>query len=403
MEIRRHSLLFASMVAFAIVALPITTHGQTAADPEIIVIGEVQGAANTVAAFLEHLDLIDSEQHCSGGDTILIQTGDLIDDGEHVRAALDLFMGLQEEAAAAGGRVIVLMGNHEALNILGELRGVNPMAYQSFAGPDSENRQRQVWEEWSAWRTQQAEAVGEAFEADTEAELKWFAAHPSGWVEYVESMGPDGVYGAWLRSLPVAVEINNVLFVHGGVHQEIEDREVASINRRVVDEIKSFDGHKAFMVAEGLCLPSSSAGEMVNVINQEAAYLNSLDDSERTPSNPRVARLLEIYDLSQWKSWSMLDSKGPLCFRGAARWPEEDHGPEMAAILEAFDVERMVTGQSDGRNRLIQARFDDRVLLTSIDMTDDPEGRGGDPAALEIVGGDYFVVTMHGRDLLIDN
>jgi len=75
----------------------------------------------------------------------------------------------------------------------------------------------------------------------------------------------------------------------------------------------------------------------------------------------------------------------------------------MAAILEAFDVERMVTGQSDGRNRLIQARFDDRVLLTSIDMTDDPEGRGGDPAALEIVGGDYYVVTMGGRELLIEN
>ncbi len=312
-------------------------------------------------------------------------------------------MGLQEEAAAAGGQVIVLMGNHEALNILGARRDVNPMAYQSVAGPDSENRQRQVWEEWSASRTQQAEAVGEAFEADSAAELKWFAAHPPGWVEYIESMGPDGVYGAWLRSLPVAVEINDVLFVHGGVHQEIEDREVASINRRAVEEIKSFDGHKAFMVAEGLCLPTSSAGEMVDVINQEAAYLNSLDDSERTPSNPRVARLLEIYDLSQWKSWSVLDSKGPLCFRGAARWPEEEHGQEIAAILEEFDVERMVTGQSDGRNRLIQARFDDRVLLTSIDMTDDPEGRGGDPAALEIVGGDYFVVTMHGRELLIEN
>ncbi len=83
MKIRRNYLLLVSMVAFAIAALPITTHGQTAADPEIIVIGEVQGAANTVAAFLEHLDLIDSEHHWSGGDTILIQTGDLIDDGEH--------------------------------------------------------------------------------------------------------------------------------------------------------------------------------------------------------------------------------------------------------------------------------------------------------------------------------
>jgi hypothetical protein len=402
MEIRG-SLVLVSMVALAIAALPINLHGQEALDREIIVLGEVQGAANTVAAFLEHLDLIDSEHHWVGGDTILVQTGDLIDDGEHVRAALDLFMRLQEEAAAAGGEVIVLMGNHEALNILGELLGVHPMAYQSFAGPDSEQRRRQVWEAWSTWRTQRAKAVGETFEAEGEAEAQWYAAHPPGWVEYVESMGPDGVYGAWLRSLPVAVEINDVLFIHGGVNQEIEDREVASMNRRAAEEIQRFDEHKAVMVAEGLCLPTSSAGEMVNVINQEASFLNSLDDSERTTSNPRVALLLQVHDLSQWRSWSVLDGKGPLCFRGAARWPEEDHGAEVTAILEEFDVERMVTGQSDGRNRLIQARFDNRVLLTSIDMTDDPEGRGGDPAALEIADGDYFVVTRGGRTLLIDN
>lgn len=400
---RQKFLLFVAVVAIAIVTPSSPTQGQEAADQQIIVIGEVQGAANTVAAFLEHLDLIDSDHHWIGGDTILVQTGDLIDDGVHVRAALDLFMRLQDEAAAEGGKVIVLMGNHEALNILGQLRGVNPAAYQSFSGPDSEQRRRQVWEAWSIWRTQRAEAVGETFEADSEAEAQWYAAHPPGWVEYVESMGPDGVYGAWLRSLPVAVEINDILFIHGGVNQEIEDREVASMNRRAIEEINRFDEHKALMVAEGLCLPTSSAGEMVDVINLEAEFLNSLDDPERTTSNPRVALLLQVYDLSQWKSWSVLDGKGPLCFRGAARWPEQDHGAEVAAILQEFDVERMVTGQSDGRNRLIQARFDNRVLLTSIDMTDDPDGRGGDPAALEIAGDDYFVVTMGGRELLFDN
>jgi hypothetical protein len=216
-------------------------------------------------------------------------------------------------------------------------------------------------------------------------------------------MRPEGVYGAWLRSLPVAVEINDVLFVHGGLHQEIEERNIASINSRAAEEIKRFDDYRAYMAAEGLCLPTSSAGEMVNVINLEAAHLNSLADSERTTSNPRVARLLQVYDLAQWRSWSVLDGRGPLCFRGAARWSEEEHRSEMAAILDSFDVDRMVTGQSDGRNRLIQTRFDNRVLLTSVDMTDDPEGRGGDPAALEIVGGDYYVVTMGSRELLIHN
>lgn len=372
-------------------------------DQEIIVLGEIQSAANTAAAFLEHLGLIDSGQRWTGGNTILIQTGDLIDDGENVRATLDLFMRMQEEAKAAGGQVIVLMGNHEAANIFGELRGVNPAAYQRFAGPTSEDRRRQVFEQWSGWRLRRAEAVGEVFDLNPEVEAQWFESHPPGWVEYMESMAANGVYGAWLRTLPVMVEINDDLFVHGGVHPQIEERKVTAINQRATDEIRRFDAYKERMIAEGLCLPTTPAGAMVDTLNQEAAYLNTLDDSERTMSNPRVALLMEIYDLSNWRSWLVLDGKGPLSFRGAARWPEDQHESEIAAVLDEFDVERMVTGQSDGRNRLIQTRFDNRVLLTSIDMSDDPDGRGGDPAALAIEGGDYFIITMGGKKLLIDN
>ena len=301
MKIRRNSLVVVAVLVLAILVHPEVTTGQAAPDRQIIALGEVQGAANTVAAFLEHLGLINAQHRWTGGNTILIQTGDLIDDGENVRAALDLFIRLQNEAAAAGGRVIVLMGNHEALNILGELRGVNPLAYRSFVEPDSKERQHRAWNEWSTWRSERAAAIGEAFDTGSEAEQAWYAAHPPGWVEYVESMRPEGVYGAWLRSLPVAVEINDVLFVHGGLHQEIEERKIASINNRAAEEIKRFDDYRAYMAAEGLCLPTSSAGEMVNVINLEAAHLNSLADSERTTSNPRVARLLQVYDLAQWR------------------------------------------------------------------------------------------------------
>jgi hypothetical protein len=75
----------------------------------------------------------------------------------------------------------------------------------------------------------------------------------------------------------------------------------------------------------------------------------------------------------------------------------------MASVLDAFEVDRMVTGQSAGRERIIRTRFDNRVLLTSIEMSDDPYIRGGKPAALEIEDGDYFVVTLNSRELLIDN
>jgi len=390
-------------VLLAVASPPAQATDESAPTPHIVVIGEVQGAANTVADFLGHLGLIDAELHWTGGDTILIQTGDLVDDGENVRAALDLFMRLQREATAAGGRVIVLMGNHEALNILGVFRDVNYMAYQSFAGPDSEDRQRQAWEDWLAWRTRRAEALGGSFEADSETEAEWFALHPPGWIEYAESMRPDGVYGGWLRTLPVAIEIDEVLFIHAGINPEMEDMDVASINSRAAQEISSFDEYRDFMVTEGLSQPTSSVREMVNALQEEASFLNNLKASQRTTRNPRAARYLEIEDLGQLGTWSILDQQGPLWFRGAARFPEAELGPQMDAILEACDVERMVTGQSNGKEHHIHARFDNRVLLTSIAMSDDPYAGGGDPAALEIDKGDYFVVTLSGRELLIDN
>jgi len=70
--------------------------------------------------------------------------------------------------------------------------------------------------------------------------------------------------------------------------------------------------------------------------------------------------------------------------------------------MAASGFARMVTGQSDGKEHVIHARFDDRVVLTSVDLSDNPWDGGGKPAALEIVDGGFFVVTMNGREVLIE-
>jgi hypothetical protein len=142
---------------------------------------------------------------------------------------------------------------------------------------------------------------------------------------------------------------------------------------------------------------------MVGVVKDEITYVNSLDASNRTPGNPRVARLLELQDLTKWGSWSLLTDQGPLWFRGASKWDETDRGAEMAEILDTVGCRRLVTGQSDGKEHIIRARFDDRVLLTSVDLADDPWAGGGEPAALDIDNGVYTVVTLTGREVLIKN
>ena len=385
--------------AISIVGIPAPAGAQEA--PHVVVIGEVQGASNTVTSLLKHLQLIDGDAHWSGGASVLVQTGDLMDKGENIRETLDLFMRLQEEAEAAGGRVVVLMGNHEALNVLGELRDVNYMTYQTFANSDSEKRQIEYYEQYVAWRTHRAKATSSTFAADDNFKTEWLAAHPLGWVEYMESMRPEGVYGKWLRTLPVAVVIDDALFVHAGISPDMNGTTVEQMNQQAAEEIATFDAGREFMVAEGLALPLSTAREMVEVVNQEIAFVNNIPERKRTRRNKRVDTGLKIQHLGRWGTWSVLAEDGPLWFCGPAKWNEDEHRDEMAEILDNLGVERLVSGQSDGPEHLIRTRFDDRVVLTSVDMSDDQWAGGGNPAALDIQAGSYSVVTLQGREALI--
>jgi hypothetical protein len=293
------------------------------------------------------------------------------------------------------------MGNHEALNIFGELRYVNYMTYAAFAGPDAEARQKAHYDEMVAWRTDRAAATGSRFTPDGEFSADWFALHPPGWVEYVEAMRPDGVYGRWLRTLPVAVVFGDVLFIHAGISPEMKGIPVEEINTVAAAEISRFDADRERMVAEGMCLPLCSTREMVEVIDGEIGYLNSLDASQRSSDNPRMKRATGLQHLGQWGSWSVLTDTGPLWFKGTWQWDEKRYGGEMKSILRAIGVERMVTGQSDHKEHVIHARFSDRVILTSVDMSDDPWDGGGTPAALEILEDAFVIVSMDGREVLI--
>ncbi len=76
--------------------------------------------------------LIDAAGHWSGGDTVLVQTGDQLDRGDDEQAILDLFVRLETEAEAAGGVVHVLNGNHELMNAAGDFRYVTPGGFEDF-------------------------------------------------------------------------------------------------------------------------------------------------------------------------------------------------------------------------------------------------------------------------------
>ena len=61
-----------------------------------------------------------------------MQTGDQLDRGDQERAILDLFERLRVDARAAGGAFHALLGNHELMNVRGDLRYVTDGGFADF-------------------------------------------------------------------------------------------------------------------------------------------------------------------------------------------------------------------------------------------------------------------------------
>ena len=83
--------------------------------PPIFVMGDVHGHVEVVLGHLRDAGLLDSKDRWTGRDAVLVWIGDLVDRGPDGLGAVDLARRLEAEAAAAGGRSVGLLGNHDLL------------------------------------------------------------------------------------------------------------------------------------------------------------------------------------------------------------------------------------------------------------------------------------------------
>jgi hypothetical protein len=106
----------------------------------VYVIGDVHGQLEKLRALLHGAELIDKTETWSGGDNTLWLIGDLVDRGPDGIGAVELLMRLQQRAAEVGGRVQVLIGNHDVLLLAAHRFGTRPI-------PGSEKTCRDYWQE----------------------------------------------------------------------------------------------------------------------------------------------------------------------------------------------------------------------------------------------------------------
>jgi hypothetical protein len=299
---------------------------------------------------------------------------------------LDLLMRLEQEAAAVGGQVIVLLGNHDGMNLVGFFRDVNPEIYAQFVDKQSEKRRKAAYKSFKKYWRAKAEEILNAPVAEVPDDVKeqWMAAIPPGWLEYKEALGPEAHYGSWLHQRPVVMVINGVLFVHGGVGPDLAGLSVAEINAKVASELETYHRLREAMIADGLVPTTAELASLMNV------YL------EMDPPDPRYAELADA------ENWLVFSEGGPLWFRGAARWEEETDLEEMIGLLSGVGAQRMVGGhtvQDEGR---IEVRFDGRVFLIDTGMLSSVY-TGGRPSALVIEDGAFTAIYTDGTaEVLVD-
>ena len=232
-RLHRLSFLLALIAVIALVAVryaPIQPDSFSGVE-RIVAIGDVHGGYDEFVAILQAADVIDSGNRWSGGKTHLVQTGDLLDRGAGSRKVMDLVMRLEAQAREAGGRVHALIGNHEVMNLTGDLRYVSPAEYAAFATARSADvRDR-------SYATLADPARGD----DLAYRQKWDKAHPLGWFEHRQAFGPAERYGRWIRRHNTVVKINDYLFLHGGIGPLLATSSVREINDRVRAEIRQSD------------------------------------------------------------------------------------------------------------------------------------------------------------------
>src|SRR6056297_2910734 len=103
----------------------------------IVAIGDLHGDWEGYIKTLRAAALVDERGRWKGGDTHLVQTGDIPDRGPDTRRIIEHMAKLARQARRDGGRVHNLIGNHEAMNVYGDLRYVTEEEFEAFATPRS--------------------------------------------------------------------------------------------------------------------------------------------------------------------------------------------------------------------------------------------------------------------------
>ncbi|MBA3396597.1 MAG: metallophosphoesterase [Deltaproteobacteria bacterium] len=152
----------------------------------LVAIGDLHGDLAATRSALRAAGAIDERDRWIGGELVVVQTGDQLDRGDDEQAILDLIFALETQASAAGGAMIMLLGNHELMNAAGDFRYVTPGAVRDFDDAPGLDRSK-------------------------------YPGAPEAVQGRIAALGPGGVYAKQLARHDVITIVGDTVFSHAGV------------------------------------------------------------------------------------------------------------------------------------------------------------------------------------------
>lgn len=156
---------------------------------KILALSDIEGEFEAFRSLLIANKVIDRNYNWTFGKGHLVICGDLFDRGEDVPAVIWLLYKLEEDAIAKGGYVHTILGNHDIMNLSGDLRYVKPKYFDH------------------------ARLMG---------------------LDYMSLYGADSEIGRWLRSKNLIEKIGDNICLHAGVSPDVNDLQMGlgEINKR---------------------------------------------------------------------------------------------------------------------------------------------------------------------------
>jgi hypothetical protein len=380
----------ACIIAGLLLTLAAAAHGQG----RVVAVGDAHGAYPELVSILQKTGLIDGNHVWAGSQATLVQTGDILDRGRQVRDCLDLLMALDRQAPKAGGKVIALLGNHETINLMGDVRYVTPDIFLTFADSRSEARREQAYRDYLKFSSGHRDHSHAAIAVDdTAAKQKWTDQHPPGFFEYRDALGPNGKYGAWIRSHHAIVKVGDGLFMHGGLNPALQFRDIEELDNRIHAELAGFDSIWQFLVRKKVIWRYMTLEEATRQAGEELKWMQAQGENADSETVRQIQQLLGLND------WLVSSQNGPLWYRGLAQEPEDKLMGDLKGMLAQLNARYIVSGHTVVSKSGITARFDNQVFLIDVGMLKDVYG--GRAAALEIQNGRITALYSDGESKIL--